>query len=66
MEYAHRLELAYKDAMRKYPSHKVLGELLDGLYLFYHNSPLNRSDLGRVCEVLDVPKVVPTRIGGTR
>lgn len=64
--HAHRLELAYKDAMRKYPSHKVLEELLDGLYLFYHNSPLNRSDLGRACEVLDVPKVVPTRIGGTR
>lgn len=43
--------------MRKYPSHKVLEELLDGLYFFYQNSPLNRSDLGRDCEVLDVPKL---------
>lgn len=52
--------------MRKYSFYKVLEEFFDGLYLFYYNSFFNRLDFGRVCEVLDVFKVVLIRIGGIR
>ena len=42
---AHRMELAYKDAMRKQPLHMKIEGLMMGLYLFYKKSPLNMSML---------------------
>ena len=41
--YAHKLELAFKDAIKHVPlDTKVTTCLLQGLYYFYHNSALNR------------------------
>lgn len=41
--YAHKLELAFKDAIKKVSiDAKVSTCLLQGLYYFYHNSALNR------------------------
>lgn len=40
--------------------------LLTGLYYFYRNSPLNRSNLETSCKALNIKFLVPTRIGGTR
>ncbi|KAL3852786.1 hypothetical protein ACJMK2_016402 [Sinanodonta woodiana] len=64
--HGHRLELAYKAALTKKPIHAKVDELLAGLYYFYRNNPLNRSDLLGACEVLGITKIVPTRVGGTR
>lgn len=64
--HAHRLELAYKDALKKQSQHAKAEELLSSLYYFYRNSPLNRADLKRSYSVLELPTAIPTRIGGTR
>lgn len=41
--YAHKLELAFKDAIKHVPlDSKVTTCLLQGLYYLYHNSALNR------------------------
>lgn len=41
--YSHKLELAFKDTIRKIPlDNKMSVFLLQGLYYMYHNSPLNR------------------------
>jgi hypothetical protein len=41
--YAHRLELAFKDAVKKVSMDtKVTTCLIQGLYYLYHNSALNR------------------------
>ena len=41
----HRLELAYKDAIKKAPTAEKVVTLLCGLYYMYRNSPLNRTNL---------------------
>lgn len=64
--HAHRLELAYKDAVNKNCYHEKVEALLTGLYYFYRNSPLNRSNLETSCKALNIKFLVPTRIGGTR
>ena len=38
----HRLELAYKDAIKKFPLAEKVVTLLSGLFYMYRNSPLNR------------------------
>ena len=43
--YGHRLELAFKDVIKKVPLLERLNVLLYGLYYFYHRSPLNSSNL---------------------
>ena len=63
---AHRLELAYKDALRKVPIHLKVEGLMLNLYLFYKKSALNRSMLKRTYEVLQIKSSIPTRVGGTR
>jgi hypothetical protein len=68
---AHRLELSLKDCLKTVKSvDKAVNTLVTGLYLFYHNSPLNRSMLKRAHEALraegDEPLKMPTRGGGTR
>ena len=65
--FAHRLELAMKDSVKKCKLYdKVVRVLLMGLYYFYHNSPLNRSMLKRSFTSLTLKAVLPTRVGGTR
>jgi hypothetical protein len=68
---AHRLELSLKDCFKTVKTvDKAVNTLVTGLYLFYHNSPLNRSMLKRAHEALrtegDEPLKMPTRGGGTR
>ncbi|XP_061193371.1 zinc finger protein 862-like [Saccostrea echinata] len=64
---AHRLELAYKDALKGIKvAEKVVSGLLLGLYYFYHNSPLNRANLKESYKTLGIDMKMPTRVGGTR
>jgi hypothetical protein len=64
--FAHRLELAYRDALKKAPYYPRMQTLLQGLYLFYHYSPLNRQNLKRAFDACNVKPLMPTRTDGTR
>ena len=44
---------------------KLSGVLLS-LYLFYHHSPLNRSNLKAAFDTLALQQALPSRVGGTR
>ena len=57
----HRLELAYKEALGHEAVYKKLSELLHNEYVFYHKSPLNRSNLKISAESLDLKLIVPPR-----
>ena len=48
----HKLELAFKDAMKKIPALAKVDSLLLSLYYFYHNSPLNRANLKESAKAL--------------
>ena len=63
---AHRLELAYCDAIKGEPMYSKAEELLSGLYTFYHTSPLNRANIIKSFEICGQKPLMPTRIGGTR
>ena len=63
--HAHRLELAFKDALKKQPLHDKVSSLLLGLYYFYQKSSLNRSTLKRAFDALNVKLIITTRVGGT-
>ncbi|XP_030829455.1 zinc finger protein 862-like [Strongylocentrotus purpuratus] len=63
---AHRLELAFKDAVKNVALCKTVNLLLLNLYLFYKNSSKNRSSLKQAAEAEGDPKLFPTRVGGTR
>ena len=63
---AHRLELAFKDAMKKCNIFKTLLALLLNVYLFYHGSCLNRAMLRRAFSATNLPCMMPSRVGGTR
>ena len=63
---AHREELAYQDAIKKSGMYSKAEELLSGLYVFYHTSPLNRTNLKKAFEIRNEKPLMPTRIGGTR
>ena len=62
----HRIELSLADAIKNTPVHKKVDELLQGLYCFYHYSPLNRANLHKSADALGRKCLIPTRIGGTR
>ena len=64
--FGHRLELAYKESLAKVDLGDKVLTLLMGLYYFYHNSPLNRSNLKNSFKALGKKVVTPTRVGGTR
>ena len=64
--FGHRLELAYKESLAKVDLGDKVLTLLMGLYYFYHNSPLNRSNLKNSFKPLGKKVVTPTRVGGTR
>jgi hypothetical protein len=63
---AHRIELAYKDALRKIPIHGQVEGIMSGIFCFYKKSPLNRQMLLQSYCALNQSPVVPTRVGGTR
>ncbi|XP_052088851.1 zinc finger protein 862-like [Mytilus californianus] len=63
---AHRLELAYKDAVKDVKIYQKCDILLLNLYLFYKYSPLNRANLRISFNSLGLPFLVPLRVGGTR
>ena len=65
--FAHRLELAFKDSVKKLKLYeKSIETLCMGLYYFYHRSSLNRSLLRRAYDALKMKPLMPTRVGGTR
>ena len=57
---AHRLELCYKDAMKKVPIAEKVLTLLTGLYYMYRNSPLNRTNLKNAFRCLSINIKLPT------
>ena len=63
---AHKLELAYKDAIQGNGCYRHIDTLLSGLYAFYHASPLRRSGLKAVYNNALKRPLMPLRIGGTR
>ena len=63
---AHRLELAYKDAVMSIKLYDSTLVLLLGTYYFYYNSPKQRENLRNSFESLGRIPVMPTRVGGTR
>ena len=64
--FAHRLELAYEDAVKESKLYDSCIVLLMGLYYFHHNSPKQRQNLKRSFESLNQSSVMPTPVGGTR
>ena len=62
---AHRLELAFKDILKKGENQLEVVNFLNHIYTFYHASSLNRSML-RMCSAALGVKGIPTRVGGTR
>ena len=64
---AHRLELALKKTVNSFPMFAAIEQLMLDLYMFYHYSPLNRSNLKIAYKTMpDLPVLMPTRVGGTR
>ena len=63
---AHRLELAFKKASKDNRVASKVDSLLLSLYLFYHGSNLNRSNLKNAFKVHGQTPLIPTRVGGTR
>ncbi|XP_052283054.1 zinc finger protein 862-like isoform X2 [Dreissena polymorpha] len=65
---AHRLELAFKDAMKKCApkNYEKLTSLLMGLFYLFRRSPKQKKGLERAAEALHMKMLLPTRIGGTR
>ena len=64
--FAHRLELAYKDAVKGSRLCDSCTVVLMGLYYFYHNSSKQRQNLKRSFQNLNQTSVMPTCVGGTR
>ena len=62
----HRLELAYKDTIKKVPQAEKVVTLLTGLYYMYKKIPLNRANLKNAFKCLGEKILLPTRAGGSR
>ena len=60
---AHRNELAYKNAACSIKLFKKVDSLLLSMYLFYRNSPLNRSNLKEAFVAIGEPPRIPSRVG---
>ena len=63
---SHRVELAFKDALKKSPLFRQVLECLDLIFKFYHKSAKQTAGLKVACESLDMGSVFHTRIGRTR
>ena len=64
--FAHRLELSYKDSVKKVNLYDSVITLLMGLYYFYHKSPKQQQNLERSFVSLQQVPAFSTRVGGTR
>ena len=62
--YAHRLELAFRDVLKKNRLYEKLMSLLIGLYYFYTKQYKNKSGLKRSIEIFG--GVLPSKVTGTR
>ena len=62
----HRLELAYKEAIKKFPLADKVMTLLSGIYYMYRNSALNQTNLKHAYTCLGLKILLPSRAGGTR
>ena len=63
----HKLELAYKDTLKKnIPLYNKVELFLTNLYYFYRNSNTTRSGLKLAYQTLGKSVALPTRVGGTR
>ena len=62
----HKIELCFKDCIKEIRFSLKIDVLLCGVYLFYRNSPLNRSNLKQSCTAAGMKCLLPTRPGGTR
>ena len=58
---AHRNELVYKDAARSIKLYEKVDSLLLSMYLFYRNSPLNRSKLKEAFVAIGEPPQIPSK-----
>ncbi|XP_070579845.1 zinc finger protein 862-like [Ptychodera flava] len=63
---SHRVELAFKDAMKTSSHFKQVYDLLDQLFKFFHKSPKQTGGLKEAFQALDKQVIMPTRVGGTR
>lgn len=65
---AHRLELAFKDAIKESGCklYERTTTLLVGLYYFYQKSSKQRKVLHETFQVLGLSPTIPPRVGGTR
>ena len=63
---AHRLELAYKDAIKGVALYTKVSTLLSELFSFYHKSSLQTENLKETFKALQIPSALPHRVGGTR
>ena len=64
--FAHRLELAFKDAVKENLLYDSCIVLLMGLYYFYRNSPKQRQSLKQSFLSLKQSSLMPACVGGTR
>ena len=62
----HRLELTYQDAICKNPLAEKIATLLSGLYYFYKQSALNRTNLKHAYKAIGMKVLLPTHANGTR
>ena len=62
----HKLELAIKDALKISSLAEKVTTLLSGLYYFYRNSALNRTNLKGAYKFFGLKILLPTRANGTR
>jgi len=63
---AHRLELAFKSAVKDFKQYDKLNTLLTELFAFYHRSALQTENLKTAYAACNLPVSLPHRVGGTR
>lgn len=64
--FAHRLELAFRDVLRKNKLYDKLMTLLIGLYYFYKKSHKNKQKLLETISITKTKGVIPGKVTGTR
>jgi hypothetical protein len=63
---SHRVELAFKEAMKTGTLYSKVHNLLDTVYKFYHRSAKQKAGLSKAFEALAKSPVMSVRVGGTR
>ena len=62
----HRIELAFKDAVKSQKLYDKVDGILSELYKFYHNSALQTENLKSTYNACGMAVQLPHRVGGTR